>query len=371
MSEQNGLVSVGGTIGGTEEIGGVPMRKLQIDRAGVDRSGEKAAEAMRAYVLVAVRWAWPGGTRAVGGSLRDRIVAEVEGTHAGVVASTKTYDWSHPALSKLRSLKSEVTAYVKGMTLPWPDQDGMRLLPKDRLDDFERSLHAFGEKLTALKVEVQAVRGEVVERSRTMRGKAFSETDYPSDLASLFGLLWAYHSAAPSDELAKLSSGAYAAEKARQTARMLGAVRMAEEQQAAALHEMAARLAARLEAHGKAMDEGEQALPVTAAMLDGVREFAAHFSDVVCWGCDDLEDIVREAGGAVEGIDAAELKKDAQGRQRLAKIMSEAAERLEKIAPALKMAEKPPATRKVKSGSKVAQGGAGDEASLFALSAAS
>jgi hypothetical protein len=318
----------------------------KLDRAKINSDAAKAEEASQNYVQVAVSWQWPGSSRAVKGSLREEIVDGLDAQSEAVSASTRMFQWRQPALARVRQLKREVQAYWHGLTVAWAEEAGARLLPKAKVEEFEARMNAYREQLAGLAAEVQAARAEIIERAKSQRGRAFSEADYPQDLSSLFELSWGYSSLQVSEELKSISATAYAAEKTRQTARLLGAVRMAEEQSVRELHQMAAKLASRLEAADAPLADGEARLPIFASMVESVKEFVARFSGVVCWGCDDLDEIVQEAGGAVEGVSAEDMKADREVRQQVAERLMSAARKLEAIIPELE-AERPAGTRLV------------------------
>lgn len=307
----------------------------RIDLARIEADARKAEQAASAYVRLTLAFAWPGSSRAVKGGLRDEIVDGLEAAAEAVSASTRMWNWRNPALSAARELRAEIVAFVKGHTIAMPGEPGVRLLPKAKLDRFEKRMQDFVSLLAEAAVEVQADRDAIVDEAKNQRGRAFDANDYPADLAALFGLSWSYGVLTVSEELRNISQTAYAAEQTRQTARLLGAVRMAEEMAVRELHEMAGKLAARLEALDAPLSEGEARLPISEGMVEALAEFCGRFGNVVKWGCDDLEEIVNEAGGAIAGLDARDLKQDRETRQEVGESLARAAKKLEEIAPEL------------------------------------
>src|SRR4051812_2074676 len=87
------------------------------DRSNIDAAGDRAAEASKAYVLVSVRWSWPGSTRAVKGDLREGMAEELEASAAAVSASTRMYDCRIAELTRLRQLKRAADAWCDLHTL--------------------------------------------------------------------------------------------------------------------------------------------------------------------------------------------------------------------------------------------------------------
>jgi hypothetical protein len=227
-------------------------------------------------------------------------------------------------------------------------------LPKAKLAAFEARMTGHLEELRRLAREVQDSREEIIRQAKERRGRAFDEGDYPADLATLFDLSWSYSSLVISDELKAVSATAYAAERTRQTARLLGAVRLAEEQSVRRLHELAGKLSARLEALDRDLAPGESRLPFTADAVGAVGEFCAHFSEVVCWGADDVAEVVAEAGGAVDGVSLEELREDAELRQTVRGKLGEVGARLAALVPALAGVVYPGTTRKAKKAEQAA-----------------
>lgn len=307
----------------------------RLDLARIDADALKAEAAAQNYVRLSVSFTWPGTSRSVKGALKSEIVDGLEAAAEAVSASTRMYNWRNPALAAARELKAEITAFVKRNTVAWPDEPGARLLPKTKLDRFERQMQGYVSALAEAAVEVQAVREEILEQARAQRGRAFSEADYPADLAGLFSLSWSYSTLVVSEELKAVSQTAYAAEKTRQTARLLGAIRTAEEMSVRELHALAGKLQARLEAIDRDLSDGEARLPLSASLVESLSDFCSRFASVMQWGCDDLAEVVAEAGGSIDGLTAADLKRDRETRGEVSVCLLATLGRLESIIPAL------------------------------------
>ena len=74
----------------------------------------------------------------------------------------------------------------------------------------------------------------------------------------------------------------------------------------------------------------------------------AHFSQVVCWGADDVAEVVAEAGGTVDGVSLQELREDAELRQTVAGRLGEVGKRLAALVPALAGVRYPGTARRQK-----------------------
>jgi hypothetical protein len=311
-----------------------------LDMPKIDAEARKAEEACANYVRCSLSWTWPGTCRAIKGDLRDEIVSGLEATSSAVSTSTKMWDWRNNALSGIKSLKAEVTAYWKRVTIDWPDEAGVRLLPKALVEEFEAQMRVYRDVLARSAGEVQAQRDAIMTKAKEQRGRAFCGTDYPTNLAALFGLEWGYSSLKVSEELKEISAAAWSGEKTRQMARLLGAVRTAEEATMRELHEAASKLTERLAAIDQPVSDGERRPALYASMLEAVQEFCSRHAAVVCWGCDDIDEVVREAGGAVEGVTIDEVRANRAKRDAVSTALYEVVRRLEGMMPDLTQTDK-------------------------------
>jgi hypothetical protein len=128
------------------------------------------------------------------------------------------------------------------------------------------------------------------------------------------------------EELREVSEGAYAAEQARQTMRVLGAVQLAEEAMLKELRGLVAHLSGRL----SPPEDGKRHL-LMGSMVENLRDFCSRFGEVVCWGCDDVAEVVEEAGRAIAGLDVKDLRRHEELRGQLAEDLGRVAEKLDAL----------------------------------------
>jgi hypothetical protein len=311
----------------------------KIDRTALDTEAAKVEEACNAYVKVTLSSSTAGRSRAVKGELHGRLAETMHAERSAMSATTQLFDSSHPTLKKASALLREAWASFDGSTVRWTEGKGTGLLPKAALEAFEATMADFQGRLALAAREVQEARTEIIAAARERRGLAFSEADYPADLSTLFGISWGYGSLKVPAELKKISKEAYAAEQARQMARVVGAVKLAEENSIRELHRLVSTLAERLEAADRPVERGQKRPPICATMLTAIGEFARHYGQVICWGTDELAEIVEEAGGTVTGITADELKLDAEARASVSAKLALVASQLEYLLPELAEAE--------------------------------
>jgi hypothetical protein len=296
--------------------------------ATIETNATKAEQACLNYLKSRVSWGWPGASRAVRGVLKDEVAQTLSSEASSTRASTDLYNWRHPALAALRAFKRQVRDWWFSRTIAWTE-DGVRLLPKGKVEEFEAELGARREELAGLAQAAQEARYEIVQEARARRGKAFSEADYPADLSGLFALEWGYESLTVSPELAEISRGAYAAEQVRQMARVLGAVQLAEQAQLDRLSELVGRLLHTLTPPDE--EEGRRR-PIYSAAVDQLRDFCSEFSGLILWGCDDVQEVVAEAGSVIAGLDADDLRRNAELRQEVSGKLAEIARQLPAVA---------------------------------------
>lgn len=280
--------------------------------ATIELNADKASQAVMAYLKSRVSWQWASVARTIKGDLKSTVAAHIESDQRSTRTTTDLYNWNLPALSAIRAFKRAVLGYWEEITVDWVD-DGVRLIPKTKVAQFEEYMANATATLAELANAVQEQRDEIMAEAKDRRGKAFNAADYPSDLSKMFAMSWGYEPLTVSKELRDISEGAFAAEQTRQTMRILGAVQLAEEAKLRTLATLASNLIERL----TPKDDGKKTRLRDAA-VENLRELCDTFSEVVLWGCDEVTEAVNEAGSVIQGITAEDLRESAELKTQVA-----------------------------------------------------
>lgn len=130
----------------------------------------------------------------------------------------------------VQRIMAEAGAYWKEVTVPFPDR-GLRLIRRDRIDEFEGQMSEFQQRLTAAIDQFrEAYTTELIPQARESLGSLFDPADYPApeSLDDQWDILWEYPSVEPPDFLRNLNPQLWEQERQRAAARFNEAVAMAE-----------------------------------------------------------------------------------------------------------------------------------------------
>ena len=140
-------------------------------------------------------------------------------------AGKKLLDTRHPRFKAVTAIRHATVEYLRLLSLAFPEP-GIRLIPQDRLDEFQERLNGFKVELDAavrdLDRNFDALKGAARERL----GRLFNPHDYPVTLTGLFDVAWDFPSVQAPDYLRELNPALYRAECQRVQARFEEAVRL-------------------------------------------------------------------------------------------------------------------------------------------------
>jgi hypothetical protein len=103
----------------------------------------------------------------------------------------------------LARFKGEIQRWWEDATLPYTEP-GVRLLPRSEVVGVVEELAARKATFLYLAQEIRAQRVDIIHEARHRLKAGFDLANYPEDLASLFGMEWAFVSVEPPSYLAKL-----------------------------------------------------------------------------------------------------------------------------------------------------------------------
>lgn len=231
--------------------------------------------------------------------------------------SKRLLNTHHDAYKKVVSVRRAATDYWKVQTVSYPEP-GIRLIRKEKIEAFNAKMIGFEQELRQHVTALELVYFDLREAARTNLGDLYNPQDYPSTLAGEFDLAWEYPAIEPPAYLKELNPALYEQEQQRIAARFEEAVRLTEQALATELSELVGHLCDRL----TGQDDGKPK-SVRQSAITNIKDFFARFSEMGIRSNEQLETLAKQANELVNGVEPAELKKNASMRDNLAAKMAE------------------------------------------------
>ena len=149
-------------------------------------------------------------------------------------------------------------------------------------------------------------------------GSLFNPGDYPPTLKGLFGCTWEFPSVEPPDYLRRLNPELFEQERSRMTARFDEAVRLGEEFFVAEFSKLVGHLVERISDTGP---EGTRKVFRDSA-VEGLKEFFERFKTLNVHSSAQLDELVKTAQKAVQGVAPQDLRDSEALRGQIAQQMS-------------------------------------------------
>jgi len=272
-----------------------------------------SAEYLRGITAaVRVAFTWFGTRKTLTPEQKSEAADAFGAAGSYLSAAKKLLDTKHQAYRTLTSVRSQILAYWKGNSLPYPEP-GIRLIRQD-------DVGAFTMHLTTLKAEMdEAVSGlnsryaELKSTARNRLGRLYNSADYPESLIGLFDVSWEFPSVEPPSYLQRLSPELYRRESERVAARFDDAVRLAEETFLAELDRLVSHLTERL----SGQEDGKPKVFRDSA-IENLTEFFNRFRRLNIRSNEQLDELVNQVQQAVRGVEPKALRTDLPLRQRVA-----------------------------------------------------
>jgi hypothetical protein len=174
-------------------------------------------------------------------------------------AGKKLIDTRDPAFRAVTAVRSQATAYFKGVSLPYPEP-GIRLIRQPDIEQIDRRMQEFRQELESAVDRLDNRFDQLKVAARNRLGDLYNEADYPVSLSGLFEVAWDFPSVEPPEYLQRLKPELYAQECQRVQAKFDEAIRLAE----AAFTDELAKLVDHLSERLTGQDDGKpKVLPRT------------------------------------------------------------------------------------------------------------
>ena len=231
-------------------------------------------------------------------------------------AGKKLLDTGHPRFRAVNAVRQRVRSYWTSISLPFPEP-GIRLLRQDALTAFQEQMHQFTEELNEAVSNLDEQYLSLKSAARERLGSLFNDDDYPMTLIGLFEVSWDFPSVEPPDYLRQLNPELYEQECQRVQSRFEEAVRLAEDAFLGELSQLVSHLTDRLS--GQA--DGRPKVFRDSA-IGNLHEFFERFRSLNVRSNEQLDVLVAQCQGIVQGIQPQELRKRDTLRQQVASELS-------------------------------------------------
>ncbi len=231
-------------------------------------------------------------------------------------AGKKLLDTGHPRFRAVNAVRQRVRSYWTSISLPFPEP-GIRLLRQDALTAFQQQMHQFTEELNEAVSQLDEQYLSLKSAAQERLGSLFNDDDYPMTLTGLFEVTWDFPSVEPPDYLRQLNPELYEQECQRVQSRFEEAVRLAEDAFLGELSQLVSHLTDRLS--GQA--DGRPKVFRDSA-IGNLHEFFERFRSLNVRSNEQLDTLVAQCQGIVQGIQPQELRKRGELRQQVASELS-------------------------------------------------
>jgi len=260
-----------------------------------------------------VLFTWFGTKKSLTAEQKAQAAETFDAEGQFLSAGKKLLDTKHSAFRAVTAIRTKITDYWRGLTLPFPEP-GVRLIKHNEVQ-------AFDQQMADYKIELEDAVGtldrhfEELKHAAAQRlGSLYNPGDYPATLVGLFGVAWDYPNIEPPDYLLGLSPGLYQQEQERVKARFDEAVQLAEQ---AFLDEFAKLVAHLTERITGANEDGTPKVFRDSA-IDNLCDFFERFRSLNVRSNQQLDELVATAQRAVRGVAAQNLRDSQSIRQEVA-----------------------------------------------------
>eukprot|EP00913_Durusdinium_trenchii_P028456 g26684.t1 len=244
-----------------------------------------------------------GVRKALAAEQTSRAAETFGATGDMLTARKKLIDTGHKDYRRVSAVLRDAANYWRSMTVPFPES-GIRLIRRDRIDEFNARMLELREELSAACAALQESYDALRESARQRLGELFCDDDYPATITGEFRLAWEYPSVEPPDYLKELHPAVWERQQAMVRERFETAVAMAEDAFTAEFAKLVSHLTERLQPG----DDGEKPKIFRDTAVANLREFFERFKSINVRSNAQLDGLIATAEAAVSNVDLKELR---------------------------------------------------------------
>ncbi len=292
------------------------MSTLSVSEVPLD-SASPSQWLRRIAAAVRVQFTWWGVRRTLTNQQKEEV-GDTYGAEAGFIsASKKLIDTRHEAFRKLTAVRTRVCQYWRGLTLPYTEP-GVRLIRQADIDGFVQVMEGFRDELLSAEADLNNVYQEIKADARKRLGRLYNADDYPPAIEDVFGVSWEFPSVEPPSYLMRLNPDLYQQEQRRVAQRFDEAVQLAEQAFVAEFAKLVSHLTERISTGV----EGERKIFRDSAITN-LSGFFERFRHLSVRSSQQLDQLVDQAKGLVQGIQPQDLRDNDRLRQQVATQLSQ------------------------------------------------
>ena len=279
----------------------------------ITTDGSTPAERLRDTMAACrVQFTWFGTKKSLTAEQKAQAAEPFDAQGQFLSAGKKLLDTKHNAFRAVTAVRTKITDYWRGLTLPFPEP-GVRLIKHDQVEGFDQQMADFRAELEDAVRNLDRCFGELKQAAAQRLGSLFNPADYPETLAGLFGVSWDYPNIEPPDYLIGVSPELYRQEQDRVRVRFEEAVQLAEQ---AFLDEFA-KVVAHLTERITGVNEDGTPKVFRDSAIDNLCNFFERFRSLNVRSNQQLDELVVEAQRAVRGVAAQDLRDSQSIRQEV------------------------------------------------------
>ncbi len=268
-----------------------------------------------------IQFTWFGTKKSLTAEQKAQAAETFDAEGQFLSAGKKLLDTKHTAYRAVTAIRTKITEYWRGLTLPFPEP-GVRLIKHDEIEEFDQRMAYFKAELDDAVRTLDRQFEELKQAAAQRLGSLFNPADYPATLVGLFGVSRDYPNIEPADYLIGLSPDLYRQEQDRVKARFDEAVQLAEQ---AFLDEFA-RLVNHLTERISGTNEDGTPKVFRDSAVDNLWDFFERFRSLNVGSNQQLDELVAQAQRAVRGVAAQDIRDRQSVRQevtqQLARVQS-------------------------------------------------
>jgi hypothetical protein len=269
----------------------------------------------RTAAAVRVHFTWWGVHRTLTARQKEEVGLAYAAEARFLTAGKKLLDTRHQTFRRLSAVRSRAASYWRGLTLPYTEP-GIRLIPQGSIEGFVHTMEGFREELARAEGDLNAAFAERKADAQRRLGRLYNPADYPAEVRGLFAVAWDFPSVEPPSYLMRIAPEVYQQERERVARRFEEAVSLAEQTFTAEFARLVSHLTERLSS-----PDGERKIFRDSAVVN-LTEFFERFRQLNIHSHEQLDALVQQAQGIVQGVSPQELRDDASLRQHIASSLA-------------------------------------------------
>ncbi len=277
------------------------------------------------FAACRIKFHWLGISKSLNSDQKTQAAQSFGAAGDSISAGKKLIDTKHDAYQALTSLRSQINAYWKDNSLPYPEA-GLRLIRQDRVAEFNSRLEDYRDQLNAA-AQMLAADFELIKQAARIRlGSLYNEADYPVSLPEMFAVEWDFPSVDAPDYLRQLNPELYREQSRRVAERFERTVELAEQAFTEELDRLVNHLAERL----SGQEDGRPKVFRDTAITN-LREFFDRFKELNVGSSEQLDALVVQCEQLLRGVQPQGLRDNETFRQNLTTQLSRVQSSLDQL----------------------------------------